>query len=122
MRLAILSVSIFGSAIIAVSASAASPESIWGKWIQTFPKGGGMVTEFTQTSISSYPVDSAGKPLKTASTQNVTYRDLGQNIVGIDFSGGGGIMALKSGVDTLTMDFPGLAAFTIVKLKPNRPQ
>lgn len=82
------------------------------------PNGKGMVTEFSPGSIVSYPVDETGKPSGPPDKRVVTYKDLGGESVAISFSDGGpGIMVLPQGKDNLTMDFPGLAAFKLVRLK-----
>ena len=50
-------------ALAASAAQADQPAAIFGKWIEKYPNGNGMVTEFADASISSYPVDRDGRPL-----------------------------------------------------------
>jgi len=45
------------ASVFASPADTAPPASIFGKWMERFPNGGGMVTEFSTSSIVYYPVN-----------------------------------------------------------------
>jgi len=46
----------------------------------------------------------------------VTYKDLGGQIVGVNFVGGGGIIILVTGPNSATMDFPGMGAHKLARV------
>jgi hypothetical protein len=111
---------VFASAL-AGAAQAAVPATVYGKWIERFPDGNGMVTEFTPAQVSSYPVDSLGKPTAAPTAMPVTYVDLGGPMVGVAFSGGGGAIAAEKTADAITLDFPGIGAHELTRLKAATP-
>ncbi len=86
------------------AAHAADPKAIAGKWIETLPNGTRVVTEITDTTIESYPIDAAGKTIRPPRPVNVTYRDAGATVA-IDFSGGGSMMAKVDSPDAITLEF-----------------
>jgi hypothetical protein len=102
---------------LAGTAHAAVPSTVFGKWIERFPNGNGMVTEFTAASISSYPVDSLGRATAAPTAMPVSYVDLGGEIVGVTFKGGGGAVVAKTGDDAITLDFPGIGAHELMRAK-----
>jgi hypothetical protein len=102
---------------LAGAAQAAIPSSVYGKWIERFPDGNGMVTEFTPAQVSSYPVDSSGKATAAPTAMPVTYVDLGGPMVGVAFQGGGGAVAAATTADALTLDFPGVGAHELTRVK-----
>ncbi len=118
MRIRSLVISLVAMIATAGSVAAADPNAILGKWLQSFPNGNGMVTEFTSSMMSYYPIDKSGKVLQSPQSQTVTYKDLGGSAVAVNFVGGRGIMVLKNDDGSLTMDFPGLAAFKLTKFAP----
>ena len=104
-------------ATYAASSYAADPKSILGQWIEKFPNGAGMVTEFTAQSMESYPVDATGKRTASAGKFPVTYRDLDPSTIGVDFQGGGGgIMVMVKDANTIVLDFPGVGAHNLKRL------
>ena len=107
---------VFACALAGVS-QAAIPSTVFGKWIERFPDGNGMVTEFTPAQVSSYPVDSFGKPTAAPTAMPVTYVDLGGPMVGVSFSGGGGAIAAEKTADAITLDFPGIGAHELTRVK-----
>ena len=111
---------VFASAL-AGAAQAAVPATVFGKWIERFPDGNGMVTEFTPAQVSSYPVDSLGKPTAAPTAMPVTYVDLGGQMVGVAFSGGGGAIAAERTTDAITLDFPGIGAHELTRVKGETP-
>jgi hypothetical protein len=98
------------------AARAGDPNTIFGRWIEKFPNGAGMVTDFTLQSMQSYSVDPAGKRLKDVGKFAVSYRNLGRSTIAIDFQGGGGVMVLVKDRDTIILDFPGMGAHTLKRL------
>ena len=94
------------------------PAAIFGKWIEKFPDGNGMVTEFADASISSYPVDRDGHRLGEPTRMAVTYDDLGGPMIGVSFEGGGGAIVARRSQDAITLDLPGVGAHELAKLKP----
>jgi hypothetical protein len=94
------------------------PAAIFGKWIEKFPDGNGMVTEFADASISSYPVDRDGRPSGEPTRMTVTYDDLGGPMIGVSFEGGGGAIVSRRSQDAITLDLPGVGAHELAKLKP----
>jgi hypothetical protein len=111
---------VFASAL-AGACQAAIPSTVFGKWIERFPDGNGMVTEFTPAQVSSYPVDSFGKPTAAPTAMQVTYVDLGGPMVGVAFSGGGGAMVAEKTIDAITLDFPGIGAHELTRVKAQTP-
>jgi hypothetical protein len=100
----------------ASAAAASDPNQIIGKWIERFPNGSGMVTEFTATTISSFGVDASGKQGAPPQTTKVTYKDLGDSI-GVNFAGGGGILVLVKGPNNIVLDFPGMGAHQLMRVE-----
>ena len=116
-----VSPNLLGAALAVALAGAAhadQPAAIFGKWIEIFPNGEGMVTEFADASISSYPVDREGHPLAAPTQMQVTYDDLGGSMIGVSFRGGGGAIVARRGQDAITMDLPGVGAHELAKMKP----
>jgi hypothetical protein len=101
--------------LFAQAAHAGDPSELFGKWAEKFRNGAQMVTEFTPTSISYYPVDASDKPGTASKPQDVTYRDLGETIA-IDFKGGGGIKAMIKDHDSMVLIFPGMGSHTLTRL------
>jgi hypothetical protein len=106
---------------LANASQAAVPSTVFGKWIERFPDGNGMVTEFTPAQVSSYPVDSLGKATAAPTAMPVTYVDLGGPMVGVAFSGGGGAIAAARTADAITLDFPGIGAHELTRVKAETP-
>ena len=109
------------ASLLAGASQAAVPSTVFGKWIERFPDGNGMVTEFTPAQVSSYPVDSFGKATAAPTAMPVTYVDLGGPMVGVSFSGGGGAIAAEKTADALTLDFPGIGAHELTRVKAETP-
>ncbi len=99
------------------SAQAADPKGIYGLWVEMLPTGGGMVTEFTPTTISAWGVDADGKTISTPNTAAVSYRDLGPAI-GVDFQQGGGLLVQVKGPTDIILSFPDADSH---ELKPWKP-
>jgi hypothetical protein len=112
-----LFVGLVAATAVAGAAHAAIPASVYGKWIERFPNGNGMVTEFTPAKVSSYPVDSAGNATASPTAIEVTYVDLGGPMVGVSFQGGGGAMVAEKTDDAITLDFPGVGAHELTRVK-----
>jgi hypothetical protein len=102
-------------------AQAAIPSTVYGRWIERYADGAGMVTEFSAAQVSSYPVDSAGRATAAPTAIPVTYVDLGGPMVGVSFNSGGGAVAAKNGADSITLDFPGVGAHELTRLKSAAP-
>jgi hypothetical protein len=104
---------------IASAAFAADPSSIMGKWVERFPNGAGMVTEFTPEAIAYASVDKTGQPEGSPKKTPATYKDLGGDLVGVQFPGsnGSGIMLQRTGPDSLTMDFPGMGMHKLTRFE-----
>jgi len=109
------------ASVLAGASQAAIPSTVYGKWIERFPDGNGMVTEFTSAQVSSYPVDSLGKPTAAPTAMPVTYVDLGGPMVGVSFSSGGGAIAAEKTADAITLDFPGIGAHELTRVKAQTP-
>lgn len=118
MRVSSILLGAVGALALAGAAHADQPAAIFGKWIEKFPNGNGMVTEFADASISSYPVDRDGRPLGAPTTMTVTYDDLGGAMIGVSFQGGGGAIVARKTQDAITMDLPGVGAHELEKVKP----
>jgi hypothetical protein len=112
-----LTLGVLAAGAIASAAPAAVPASVFGRWIERFPSGDGMVTEFTGAAISSYPVDSEGKPTAAPTAMPVTYVDLGGAMLGVSFQGGGGAILAEKTADAITLDFPGIGAHELTRVK-----
>ena len=108
------------SLVVSGVARAADPSSVLGKWIERFPNGKGMVSEFGSDTIVSYPVDESGKPSEPVNKAAVSYEDLGGDLVGVQFSGAStsAIMLQRTDAESLTMDFPGVGAHKLTRLTP----
>jgi len=104
--------------MFAGTAGAVEPGALIGKWIERFANGNGMVTEFTATTLVSYPVDAAGKPMSSGPPSPVTYRALDANTIKVEFGGGAGILVLIKDPNTLELDFPGMGAHRLVRMGP----
>jgi len=117
LRTSALLLTLIAGLALAGPACAADPKVIYGTWIERLPDGGGMVTAFTETTISEYGVNAAGQPVTTPMTMAVSYRDLGPSI-GVDFKEGGGLLVAVRGPADITLDFPDAATHD---LKPWRP-
>ena len=115
----VLGVAIAGA--LAGAAQAAIPATVYGKWIERYADGAGMVTEFSAAQVSSYPVDSDGRATAAPTAMPVTYVDLGGPMVGVSFNSGGGAVAAKTGDDAITLDFPGIGAHELTRLKSEVP-
>jgi hypothetical protein len=100
------------------AAYAADPASLYGKWIEKFPNGNGMVTEFAASSISYYPVDAAGKATEAPRQNVVTYLDLDAGTIRINFQGGGGLVVLVKDAQTIVLDSAGAGAHRLVRMQP----
>jgi hypothetical protein len=98
-------------------ADAADPAMLYGKWIEVFPNGNGMVTEFTASSIAHYPVDAARGPTETARQDDVTYADVDAGTIRINFKGGGGLLVVIKDANTVMLDFPGMGAHRLVRMQ-----
>jgi hypothetical protein len=118
MRILPILLGVAATALFASAAHADVPAAIFGKWIEKFPGGGGMVTEFADASISSYPVDRDGRPLGAPTRMPVTYDDLGGPMIGVSFEGGGGAIVARKSQDAITLDLPGVGAHELAKVKP----
>jgi hypothetical protein len=118
MRLLPILLGAVAAAAVAGAACADPPAAIFGKWIEKYPDGAGMVTEFADASISSYPVDRDGRPLDLPTRMQVTYDDLGGPMIGVSFHGGGGAVVDRKTEDAITLDFPGVGAHELAKVKP----
>lgn len=110
---------------IAVSGSptyAADPNVIFGQWVQKFPNGNAIVTDFEPNSMESYNVDANGKRGTDVGRgkYQVTYKDRGQSIIGVNLSDGGMIFIIVKDQDTILLDFPGLGAHVLKRLN-NHP-
>jgi hypothetical protein len=115
MRTFFIGVAILVGAVAA--ANAADPNLILGRWIEKFPNGTGMVTEFTARSLESYTVDATGQRAKDVGKFAVSYRSLDASTVGVDFQGSaGGVLVLVKDHDTIVLDFPGTGAHTLKRL------
>ncbi len=104
------------SALLSNFCMAEDVNNILGKWIERFPNGNGMVTEFTANTISFYPVDEHNTPQQKPSSMAVTYKDLGETI-GVNFQGGGGVIILPKDMDNIALDFPGVSARFLTRMK-----
>ena len=99
-------------------AVAADPNEIYGRWIEKFRNGAGMVTEFRPDSMESYSVDPTGKRVQDVGKFSVSYRNLDPSTIGVTFQGGGGVMVLVKDHDTIVLDFPGMGAHPMKRLQP----
>ncbi len=117
MRLTLLACAAAASAFFAATPSrAAGVSAIYGLWVETLANGGGMITQFTPTTISAWGIDADGQQISPTTAETVTYRDLG-GVIGVDFVKGGGILIQVRGPTDLVMSFPGEGAH---QLKPWR--
>jgi hypothetical protein len=117
LRVLGLALGVLASGVTVGAAQAAVPASVFGRWIERFPNGDGMVTEFTGAAISSYPVDSEGKPTAAPTAMPVTYVDLGGPMLGVSFQGGGGAILAEKTANAITLDFPGIGAHELTRVK-----
>jgi|HubBroStandDraft_1064217.scaffolds.fasta_scaffold222199_2 hypothetical protein len=118
MRVSPILLGVAAAVALAGVVHADQPAAIFGKWIEKFPDGNGMVTEFADASISSYPVDRDGRPLGAPTRMTVTYDDLGGPMIGVSFEGGGGAIVARKSQDAITLDLPGVGAHELAKVKP----
>jgi hypothetical protein len=109
---------IFVTASVASVAQAADPSAVYGKWIERASNGRGMVTEFTPTSSSWYPIDELGKTIGPVNSLPAKFKSLGETTVSMEFADGGGIILVVKDHDHLLMDFPGAGAHPLERLKP----
>jgi hypothetical protein len=118
MQRRLLVIGLLAASAFAGAAGAATPSTVFGKWIERYPDGNGLVTEFSAASISSYPVDQTGRATAEPTAMPVTYVDLGGPMLGVSFEGGGGAMVAEKGDDAMTLDFPGIGAHELTRVKP----
>ncbi|HZZ89208.1 MAG TPA: hypothetical protein VFE13_12845 [Caulobacteraceae bacterium] len=121
MRTSVL-LGLFAAGLLAGAAQAATPSMVYGKWVERFPDGNGMVTEFSAGSISSYPVDSFGHATAAPTAMPVTYVDLGGEILGVSFKSGGGAMLARRNADAMTMALPGIGSHELTRIKVDAGQ
>jgi len=104
--------------LLTASVRAADPGSLFGKWIEKFANGSGMVTEFTAGTLSYYPVDAAGKPTEAARQNEVTYLDLDKETIRVNLQGGGAISVLIKDTKNIVLDYGGTGTHRLVRLAP----
>jgi hypothetical protein len=107
---------IVGASLGAPQAFAADPAAIVGKWVEKFPNGSGLVTEFTSSAIISYPIDKTGASTDTPSKSIVQYRDTGPSNIAVDFDGGGMIQVEVQSPDQILLHIPNEGAHQMTKL------
>jgi hypothetical protein len=103
---------------LCASARAADPASLYGKWIEKFANGNGMVTEFTPATLSYYPVDAAGRATEAARQNEVTYVDLDKETVRINLQGGGAVSVRLKDAQNIVLDYGGAGIHRLVRLAP----
>lgn len=109
---------IFAAALaLAGPAAAADPKAILGAWVEQLPSGGGIVTVFTDSTISSYGVNAAGERISAPMTMTVSYRDLGKT-VGVDFKDGGGLLVAIQSPSAITLNFPDAGSHNLTPWRP----
>ena len=124
----LLLATIAGFSFLSFAALADVGNPLIGKWVEKFANGASMQTEFTTTSISSTPMDAAGKPSGSTITAQVTYKNLGHNEkmgdgYSIDFvtpdgkPAGPGIMGYLKTPDALELDFPSASTHNLKRVK-----
>jgi hypothetical protein len=109
------------AALLMMSAAlawSADPGSLYGKWLERFSNGSGMVTEFTATTLSYYPVDAAGKPTEAARENDVTYLDLDAGTVRVNLQGGGALSVLIKDPKNIVLDDGGAVSHRLVRMSP----
>jgi hypothetical protein len=97
---------------------AADPAMLMGKWLEKFANGSGMVTEFTASTLSYYPVDAAGKPTEAARQNEITYLDLDKETVRINLQGGGSISVSVKDAKHIVLDYGGAGLHRLVRMGP----
>jgi hypothetical protein len=108
-----------GTAGSAAAAALADPKVLIGKWVERFSNGNGMATDFTATTLVSYPVDASLRATSAPPKPSaVTYHALDAQMIRIDFEGGGGILVLIKDAKTIVLDFPGMGSHSLVKVNP----
>ncbi len=105
----------------------ADDSPVLGRWTETLPNGKHMVTEFTPTTLSSTPTDDKGALLVQPNVFAVSYKPLGHSDKGdsyeVDFDADkgkkkGGLMLFLKDRDSMLMDFPGMGAHNLTRVKP----
>jgi hypothetical protein len=105
--------------LFARAAGATDQSRLIGKWVENFPSGAKIITEFTPTSIWSYGIDPSGKRTDETKRQDVTYRDVGEETIAIDFKSGGGITATMRDQQSVVLLFPrGAPLHFLVRMEP----
>jgi hypothetical protein len=99
-------------------AEAADPARLYGKWIERFANGNGMVTELTASSISSYTVDREGQPTSEPHPTKVSCKEVDAGTFLLDFGDGTGFLVHVQDDQTIVLDFPGMGAHRLVRLSP----
>ncbi len=102
---------------LTMSANAAEPDAIFGRWIEKFPNGNGLVTEFSASQMVSYGVDYFGRRGRNVGQYYVTYKNLGPSTVSVEFQGGGGVMLAIKDSKTIMMDLPGMGAHLLKRME-----
>jgi hypothetical protein len=97
---------------------AADPAVLYGRWIEKFANGNGMVTEFAAATLSYYPVDAAGKPTEAARQNEVAYIDLDKETVRVNLQGGGAISILVTDTRHIVLDYGGGGTHRLVRIQP----
>src|SRR5690348_2153679 len=111
----------FAGLSIAASGSptyAADPNVIFGQWIEKLPNGNAMVTDCEPNSIESFGVDVNGIRVKGAGLgkYQVTYKNLDESTIGVNFFNGDRVMVIIKDKDTIVLDFRSRGAHVLKRL------
>jgi hypothetical protein len=118
-RLTVVALALATLFAMMTASSAADPSLVYGKWIEKFANGNGIVTEYAPSSIVSYQVDPSGKRLATImQNDNVSYKDLDGNLVGVYFQRQAAMILHVKDAQNMLMEFPSVGVHSLTRLDP----
>jgi hypothetical protein len=116
---------VFAVLLASSVAHAGGPQQFFGRWEEKHELGS-MVVAFSAKNVSQSQLDSSGKPIRLPLVYSVTYQKLGpvggKETFGVNFKSpdgkpGGGIMVIVQDANHILMDFPGVGAHPLERLK-----
>ena len=103
--------------LLSHNAQAASASMIIGTWVEKYADHSSQVTVFTPDTMASYALSPSGKKSSESEPMKVTYTDLGENKLRIDFDGNEGIIVEINSLNDITLDYSGEVTHDLTRKK-----